>query len=895
MENIPLYDPLRREPSPLDVIFKPTSVAVIGAKDDPGSVGRTVVSNLLASFEGKIYPVNPKRQEVLGLKCYPSVEAIGEPVDLAVIATPAATVLNVVKSCARAKVGGLIVLSAGFKELGEEGLKLEQELVEAARAAKMPLIGPNCLGVANPLFGLNATFAKGEPFSGDIAFISQSGAMCTAVLDWSLQEGVGFSSFVSIGSMADVGWGDLIRYFGRDGKTKSVLLYMETVGEARRFLSAAREVALGKPIIVIKGGKTEESARACASHTGSLAGSDRVFNAALKRCGVMRVDTIGELFGLAQALAFQPRPKGPNLSIVTNAGGPSVLATDALVLEGGRVADLSEETMETLNALLPDAWSHANPVDILGDAKRGRYVEVVDLLMNDEDNNGVLVILTPQDMTDPLGTATDLRHLSKSDKPLLTSWMGGGAVESSRHLLSQSKIPNYPYPDEAAKIFSKMWRYQENLNLLYETPTANALEQHPERLLEAKERGEELINRVLAEGRTLLDEWESKELLALWGIPVVITKPAKTPEEAVKRAEEIGYPSCVKLLSHTITHKTDVGGVKLNLNDAEEVYDAFMQIQNSVPAEDFLGVTVQKMVKLKGYELIMGSSHDVQFGPILLFGTGGSLVEVFKDTSLSLPPLNSTLAEMMLKETKIYTALEGFRGEKRVDLPQLSEMMVRFSDMILAHPRIKESDINPLIVSHEGITALDARVVLFSEEEPLIQSAIRPYPYHYSWKKRLKNGEDVQIRPIRPEDEPALVAYHQKLSEESIKQRFLEPVSLEKRVSHERLIGICCNDYDREWALVVEKDEEIIGVARITRLLDEKKARLKMMVLDSYQGQGLGRLLLEKLIFVAKSEGVKEIDAIALAENRAMAKLAKDLGFERNEREGDLVTYHLSC
>lgn len=885
METIePFRDWLGREATPLDPIFSPRTVAVIGAKDTPGSVGRTLVANLMGK-DLTVYPINPKRESVLGLKCFPTIGQVKEAIDLAVIVTPAATVPKVIRECAAAGVKGAIVLSAGFKEMGQEGLELELDLIEAARSGGIRLIGPNCLGVAIPSAGLNATFAKDMPLAGDVAFISQSGAMCTAVLDWSLEEGVGFSAFVSIGSMADVNWGDLIRYFGNDDKTRSILLYMETVGDARAFISAAREVALAKPIIVLKGGKTEESARACASHTGSLAGSDKVFDAALKRCGVMRVDTIGELFGLASTLAFQERPKGPRLAIVTNAGGPSVLATDALVLNGGAVAPLHESAFGALNALLPKAWSRANPVDILGDAPPSRYVEAVDILAKDPQNDGILVILSPQDMTDPLGTAQDLCTFRHIDKPLLTAWMGGKGVVAGREALAKGQIPCFAYPDEAAKTFAQMWQAQDNIRRLYETPTWS-----PDVHKESLALTDALIERVLNEGRTLLDERESKELLSYWKIPVVTTRAAKTPEEAVAMAEEIGYPACVKLLSHTITHKSDVGGVKLNLQDPEEVYDAFMMIQNLVPSEDFLGVTVQNMVKIKGYELILGSSYDPQFGPVLLFGSGGSLVEIYRDTALALPPLNTTLADMMLKETKIYQALQGYRGEGGVDLDLLVETMVNFSNMIMAHPRIKECDINPLIASSSGLIALDARIVLFSKGETLPKAAIRPYPMEYCWHEKLDDGLDIAIRPIRPEDEPKVVRYHEWLSPQTVHQRYFHTMDLQERITHERLIEICCNDYDREWALIAESEGEIIGIARLTKGSDPKKCELKMMILDQYQKRGVGRALLAKLLEVAKKEGISEIWATALESNQAFQRLCLP-HFQKVDKKGVLVRY----
>jgi len=585
---------------PLDAVFIPKTIALIGAKDNPGTVGKTIMANLLAgNFGGKIYPINPKREKVLGIKTYPHIGAVPEPVDLCIIVTPAKTVPGIIVECAQAKVKACIIISAGFKEVGPEGLEMEKLIVATARKANMPIIGPNCLGVMNPIYGLNATFAKGMALPGNIAFISQSGAMCTAVLDWSFKENIGFSAFVSIGSMADVNWGHLIHYLGDDPNTHSILMYMETVGDSRSFLSAAREVALEKPIIVIKGGRSPDAAKAAASHTGSLAGSDEVFDAALMRAGVLRVDTISQLFDMGSVLARQPLPKGPRLAIITNAGGPSVLATDATVTHGAKLAELAPMTLQALDKTLPSAWSHGNPVDILGDAGADRYSAAVEVVSKDPHVDGILVVLSPQDVIDPLGTAECLRAYAKIDgKPIIASWMGGDTVSKGIHLLNQARIPTFRYPDDAAWSFAKMWSYSENLKNLYETPALrDDIGGMPSNFPRTKE-VDDIINTAQQENRTLLDEFESKQILLAYGIPTVITKIALSPDEAVAHAESIGFPSVLKLFSKVITHKSDVGGVKLNLQNREQVAAAFDQIKESVTkiagAAAFEGVTVQK-------------------------------------------------------------------------------------------------------------------------------------------------------------------------------------------------------------------------------------------------------------------------------------------------------------
>ncbi|HPQ15939.1 MAG TPA: acetate--CoA ligase family protein, partial [Bryobacteraceae bacterium] len=629
-------DILRPRQHPLDVFFEPESVALIGATENPGSVGRTVLWNLISTpFGGTVYPVNPKRSSVLGIKAYPKIAAVPERVDLAVITTPAATVPGIIRECVDAGVRAAIVISAGFKELGPEGKKLEDQVVAEARRGNMRIIGPNCLGVMSPLTGLNATFARAMALPGNVGFISQSGALCTAVLDWSLREQVGFSAFLSIGSMSDVGWGDLIDYLGSDPRTRSILLYMETIGDARSFLSAAREVALSKPIIVIKPGRTEAAAKAAASHTGSLTGSDEVLEAAFRRSGVLRVNDIADLFNMAEVLAKQPRPAGPRLSIVANAGGPAVLATDALVTSGCEVAQISPETMDALNQILPAAWSHNNPIDILGDAGPDRYAKALEIAAKDPNADGLLVILTPQAMTDPTKTAEHLKPYAKIEgKPVIASWMGGTEVAAGEEILNRAGIPTFPYPDTAARAFNYMWRYSYNLRALYETPIAPTSEE-----AEAdRARAEKIIQAARKAGRTILTEFESKQLLATYGIPTVETRVATSEDEAVAAAAQIGYPIVLKLYSETITHKTDVGGVQLNLQDEEAVRNAYRAIEKSVTEkagkEHFQGVTVQPMIQLFGYELIIGSSIDPQFGPVLLFGMGGQLVEVFKDRAL---------------------------------------------------------------------------------------------------------------------------------------------------------------------------------------------------------------------------------------------------------------------
>jgi acetyltransferase len=885
----PSSDVYRSESHPLDPLFLPQSVAVIGASERAGSVGRSVLWNLLSSpFGGTVFPVNAKRPNVLGIKAYPSVRDLPDKVDLVVLTTPADSVPDLIAESVELGIPAAIVISAGFREHGEHGQELERQIAQIIRG-KMRLIGPNCLGVMNPVRGFNATFARSVARPGNVAFISQSGALCTAVLDWSLRENVGFSAFVSVGSMLDVNWGDLVDYFGSDPRTHSIVIYMESIGDAGSFLSAAREVSLTKPVIVIKAGRTAAAAKAAASHTGALTGSDEVFDAAFRRCGVLRVNSIADIFFMSDVLAKQPRPRGKRLCILTNAGGPGVLATDALVAGGGELAELSPETLKAFDEILPPQWSHNNPVDILGDAEPERYAKSLEIAAKDPSIDGMLVVLTPQDMTNPTQIAEKLKPYAKGlGKPVLASWMGGAEVAAGEQILNQAGIPTFQFPDSAVRAFNYMWRYSYNLKGLYETP---ALPQHAEAEVQRGKAGQ-IIQQARQSGRTILTEYESKQLLKAYDIPTVDTRIAITEQEALQAAEEIGYPVVLKLYSLAITHKTDVGGVQLNLRDAGAVKTAFQAIQQSVTekvgAEHFQGVTVQPMVKLDGYELIVGSSLDEQFGPVILFGTGGQLVEVFEDRALALPPLNSTLALRMMEQTKVLKALKGVRGRKPVDLSALEDLLVRFSQLVVEQPWIKEIDINPLLASPERIVALDARVVVHGldmTEDKLPTSAIRPYPLHLVKTWKMKDGKEVVIRPIRPEDEPLMIEFHKKLSERSVYLRYFQPLKLTQRTAHERLTRTCFIDYNREMALVAERkneagEAEILAVGRLSKLHGRDEAELAAVATDAAQHKGLGTELYRRLIELARDEKLSRVVSTMLPENREMRAVCVKHGFK---------------
>jgi len=863
--------------SSLDSLFRPQSVAVFGASANTGSVGNIILRNLLEKpFGGVVFPINPKRSIVQGITCYPNLAAVPERVELAVIATPAATVPGVVRDCVEHGVAAAIIISVGFAELGAEGRKLEDEIRNIARG-KMRIVGPNCLGIIHPPSNLNASCATSMALSGRVALLSQSGAICTAILDWAQQAHVGFSSFVSLGSMLDVDFADLIDYFADDPGTRSIVLYMESIGDVRKFLSAARSASRAKHVIVVKAGRHEAGARAAASHTGALVGEDAVFDAAFRRAGALRVATISDLFDMSEILAMQPPPSGPNLAILTNSGAVGIMATDALMLGGGRLAPLKSETLAALNAALPSYWSHANPIDILGDATPQRYRLAFEACAKDANVQGILVLLTPQALTDPTETARQLSSFAHlPNKPLLACWMGGAAVRAGIDLLNRAGIPTFDAPEPAIRAFLNMVQYRRNQELLYETPPASSEDgSTPD-----TRRVSSILQGVRATGRTLLTEVESKEVLSAYGIPVVPAIACKTADEAVAAAKKIGYPVALKLLSSTITHKSEVGGVRLNLPDEQAVRAAFAAIESS---DGFEGVSVQPMVHDRGYELIIGSSLGRQFGPVILFGCGGVLAEVFQDRTLGLPPGQRAIERRLMERTKMYEALQGVRGQRPVNLEALETLLVRFSQLLVDFPEIQEVDLNPVLATPERVVALDARFLLRPPDQSAEQSprlAIHPYPNQYIAPFRLRDGREAIIRPIRPEDEPLILALHAGLSENTIRMRFF---SMVKTLSRESLIRLCHLDYDREMALAAVMRENgeprLLGVSRYYLQPQTGTAEFALVVSDAYQRQGLGHHLMQRLIDIARERGVGRLVGQVLAENVPMLRLMRSLGF----------------
>jgi acetyltransferase len=816
------------------------------------------------------------------------VEQIPEPVDLAVIATPAKSVPEIVEQCGKAGIKGLVIISAGFKEIGAEGKALEDKILEIKKKYGIRIIGPNCLGVIRPSIKLNATFINRMPKSGNIAFISQSGALGSAILDWAIQENIGFSNFVSIGSMIDVDFGDLIDYFGMDPKTRSILMYIEGLTDARKFMSAARHFARTKPIIVVKAGKFSESAKAAASHTGSLTGEDIIYDAAFKRAGIIRVDEIGDLFNCAEVLGTQPLPKGPNLAIITNAGGPGVMATDALIARGGKLAKLSPKTMEILNSLLPHYWSRGNPIDILGDAKADRYRAVVEACLDDESVDGILIIYTAQAVAEPVEIAKNIVELIKNrgyqNKTILTSFMGYGVVQDANRIFNENSIPTYSTPEQATKTYLYMYQYKRNLELIYETPEELAADVAP-----PKRPITVIMRNAAVENRELLNETEAKKLLEYYEFPVVKTAVAKTADEAVAIASQMGYPVVLKILSPQITHKTDAGGVVLDINSENEVREAFeciiQRVKQYNPNAEILGVTVQPMIKKRGYEVIIGAKTDPLFGPVILFGMGGIGVELFKDFAIGLPPLNQTLVRRIMEETKVYQLLKGYRNVPPANIKLLEEIMVRFSQMLVDFPQLKEVDINPLFINENEAFTFDARIVIdkeriFQKLEPHQHLVISPYPKKYETLWKLRDGRTVLLRPIKPEDEPLWLEMFQNFSEESIRYRFFQII---KDTPHEIRVRYCNIDYDREMAIVAELNEEgrrrILGVVRVSLEPDRKSGEIAFIIADPWQGLGLGTKMVDHVIEICKDMKVEMLYGIMLPDNYRAINLMKKMGF----------------
>lgn len=878
----------------IEKMLNPHTVAAIGASQIEGSVGESLMKNLLRGADARtIFPVNPNRETVMGLKCYPNVSAIQEHVDLAVIATPAKTVPALVLECAKAGVDGVIIISAGFKETGAEGAKLEEEIRRIQAQYEIRILGPNCVGMVRPQIGLNATFLRDNPQLGQIAFVSQSGALGSAILNWAVSSRVGFSMFASLGSTLDIDYGDMIDYLGEDPNTRSIIIYMEGVGNAKKFMSAARGFARTKPIIIIKAGKHPEGAKAASSHTGALAGDYEVYDAAFKRAGVVMVDEIGELFNCASVLDSRFLPQGPRLAIVTNAGGPAVLATDSIVTHGGELAKFSEVTIRAMDAALPHYWSRGNPIDILGDADLKRFELAVRTCIADPNVDGLIVIYTPQGTTQPTPLAEAVAKIAADRrKPMLTVWMGEDSVMEARQVFHRNNIPTYATPEEAVKTYMYMYRYKRNLDLLYETPEELPIDFSP-----PKSHLKVMIRKA-AKDRNALTQSEVDRFLDAYDIPRAKGSLVKSVDQAVMVASDLGYPVFLKIASQDILHKTDVGGV-VKVTDSkilrEEYRGLLDRMRKAKPTARIDGVYVQKIVQNFDYELILGSKKDRDFGAVIIFGMGGIGVELLKDVSIGLPPLNQSLAKRVLEETKIFQALsKGLRNKPPIDLRSLEQVMVRFSNLIVDFPEIAEMDINPLVVSEDRLCVLDARMILdksaIERTELYPHLVINPYPTKWVTPWRTRDGTDITLRPIRPEDEPLELEFIRGLSTETSRFRFFQII---KDLPHEALVRFCNIDYDREMAFVAETregDRRVeIGVSRLILEANKKKGEFAVVIADRYQGKGIGVKLVDMLIDVAKEKGVETIYGIIMAENLKMIRLCEKLGFTTRREQDNII------
>ena len=827
----------------LDTIFRPSRVAILGASDRPGSVGGAVLRNMLgADFKGVVYPVNPNRESVHGVAAYRSVADLPNTPDLAVVCTPAPTVPDLIDACGERGVRGVLVISGGFREAGDSGNDLETELKRrAVRWPGMRILGPNCVGVIVPGARLNASFGPGMPAPGNLAFISQSGALCTATLDWALMREVGFSYFISIGNMLDAHFGDVIDYVAQDPATEAIILYVEAVTDARAFLSAARAFARSKPIVVYKAGRFAESAAAAKSHTGAMAGEDSVYDAAFRRSGVRRVYQLNDVFHCAELLARQRAPRGERLAILTNAGGPGVMSSDALIAATGRLAQLSDRTISRLDAILPPSWSRNNPVDMIGDAPAERYEQAARIVLDDPGVDALLAILAPQAMLDPADAARSVADVAQTtDKPVLASWMGGGIVRRASQILERAGVPAYSTPEQAVRAFMHLVEYQRNLDVLHETPR-----EVPASFLIERRDHTETFRTALAEGRNLLPEHVSKSLLASYGIETTIAQPARSAEEAVRIAAELGYPVVLKVLSHQITHKTDVGGVVLDLRSDDEVRRAYADIvaraRNARPDADVEGVTVQRLFTLDGgVEMIVGAKKDPTFGPVLMVGMGGVTAEIMKDRALELPPLNESLARRMLESLRSWPLLTGYRGRPPLDVDGLIEVLMRLSYLVADHPQIAELDANPILVRPDRVVALDARIVLdpAARETPRPYShlAIAPYPDRFIETVDVAGvpGDEVTLRVARPEDEPLWRELIQSLDDDD---RHTVLGGVPAPLSHWAAARACTVDYDRELTLVAETAESggsprrLLAAGRLVASPDRDSAALAVAVL----------------------------------------------------------------
>jgi acetyltransferase len=867
----------------LDAIFQARSVALIGASPRAGSLGKVVLENLRAGgFAGPILAVNPKHTEVDGLTCYPDIASLPLVPDLAIICTPPKTVPELIGALGARGTKGAIIITAGFQELGNaEGRALEQAVLDAARPHLLRIIGPNCLGVLSTPASLNASFAPGQAAKGHVAFVAQSGAVVTTVLDWASARGIGFSHLVSLGDMTDVDFGDMLDYLALDPATSAILLYIEAVTDARKFLSAARVAARAKPVIAIKAGRHAQAAKAAASHTGALAGVDAVYDAAFSRAGILRVRDLDEVFDAVQTLSMAPEFTGDTLTILTNGGGIGVLATDALLDLDGTLAELNPQTKAKLDVVLPPTWSHGNPVDIIGDAPGKRYADALSILLDAPETNAVLVINCPTAVASSTDAARAvIDTLGKTRRNVLTNWLGGNSAHDARTMFITAGIPTYDTPNEAIRGFMHLVRYHKAQDVLMEVPSATAADIPDGATARA------IVDEALAAGGGWLSGEPLQRLFGCYGIPIVRSAHAATPEDVARIAKEFGGPIALKIQSPDITHKSDIGGVSLNLPDADAAQreaDAMLKrVAQAAPKAQLEGFLVQDMVNRPGaYELILGMAVDRQFGPFLLFGQGGTAVEVIGDKALGLPPLNLSLARVLIAETRVARLLSGYRDHPPAAIDAIALTLVRLSQLVCDFDAVVEIDINPLLADANGVMATDARLRLEAPPKDAARGArlaIRPYPKACEKAVTLPGIGPALLRPVRPEDAAEVRRMLAKMPPEDVRMRFfVPPGSLEPHL----LARLTQIDYEREMVFVLQErgGSALHAIARLAADPDNETAEFAIAVHSDRQGQGIGRFMMQHLVSYARERGLSQLSAEILLANAAMLALCRDFGF----------------
>lgn len=872
--------------SRLDALFKPESVAVVGASPRPDSFGRALLENLLDyGFLGKVYPVNPKHGEILGLASWASIGEVREPVDLAVIAVPIAQVPALMAECGAAGVGAAIVLSTGGREVGPAGEKIEEAIREAAVQSGIRYLGPSSWGIFCPPARLAATFSPHCAKAGHLAFISQSGALCSSILGWATQKNIGFSHFISVGSKGDLDFADLIDYLGNQEAARSIVIYMDNLTRHRKFMSAARSVSRVKPIIVVKAGRSNAAARA-ASFPEALAAEDAAYDAAFRRAGIVRVDTVGQLFRCAEALGKMPPPVRGDLGIITNAWGPGIMAVDALARWGAEPAALSPETLAQLEDFLPPHWNRSNPIDLLGDAGPERYAQTARVAMQAPEFAGLVVILAPQALTEPTHTARALVAEVTSGRPVFAVWMGGDEVAGGLKVLNDAGIPTLETPEQAVDTFMEMFSYSRRLKVLQETPP-----RLPREITVNTRQARAYLDHCLWEERSFLTELESKAILAAYGIPTNLTVAAAAAADAVREAQNLGFPVVLKVHSPDVFDKSGAHGVRFYLRTEAEVRAAYDQIMVEVkerhPDAAILGVTVQTQEPEAGCELFLGCKQDPDFGPLILFGLGGVMAELLKDWAMDLPPLNLHLAQSLIKKTRVFRVLQGFRDIPPANLDLLAEILVRLSQLVTDFPEIVELDVNPLMVIGGRFVAVDARLVIRpSSVAPPRHLIIAPYPNQYESDWMLRDGTPVLLRPMKPEDEPLVSDFLQRCSDDTLYFRYFRLI---KNWTHEMLVRFTQNDYDREIGLMAVGQppgpEVMMGVSRLVLDTDRETGEFAIIVADPWQGKGLGPKLVQGAIDIARDQGVKRLLADVLPQNQPMLDLARRLGFSMKRRD----------